>query len=33
MSVAARNAANQKLNASRNYPHVPVVFKVCKDAG
>lgn len=30
MSVAARNAANQKLNTSRNYPHV---LAVSKDAG
>lgn len=30
MSVAARHAANQKFNASRNYPQVPAV---CKDAG
>jgi hypothetical protein len=33
MSVAARIAANQKLNASRNYPRVPALLKVCKDAG
>lgn len=33
MSVAARHAANQKFNASRNCPQVLAVCKDCKDAG
>jgi glycosyltransferase involved in cell wall biosynthesis len=33
MSSAARNSADQRFNASRNYPHVLAVCKNCVDAG
>jgi glycosyltransferase involved in cell wall biosynthesis len=33
MSAAARNSADQRFNASRNYPHVLAVCKKCVDAG
>ena len=33
MSAAARNSADQRFNASRNYPHVLAVCKNCVDAG